>query len=551
MGMRKLGALIFSLVALTVSLQATIFGTVRGAVHDAQHLPIAGATATLKAQDSDWAQTQKSNDNGEFGFSAVPIGNYTLTVTAQSFQPQQQTLIVNSDTTLQVNFALAVSSVSQNVVVSETAPVTGIASTVTPATMLAHQEIEQTPGAALTNSLNAITDYVPGAYVTHDMLHMRGGHQVSWLIDGVPIPNTNIASNLGPQIDPKDIGYLEVLRGSYNAAYGDRTYGMFNIVPQNGFEFNNDCALVVTAGNFYQTDNQIGCGGHTGRFAYYASLNGNRSNYGLQAPIEQTYHDAENGYGGFGSFTLNLDAKNQFRLVASLRQDYYQIPYDPDPNSLGNQLLMAAGNSPSYGLRDSEREPDGYVIFSWVHTFNPNMVLTVSPFYHYNAAHYAGGPNDYPVISTVDQTANYGGMQASFQVSFSRNTLQAGVYGFAQHQYNYFNNQFTDGTPNVPASSIGVTGGLSAVFIDDTFKVNSILTLIAGVRQTNFDATISESATDPRFGATARVPHLNWVFRAFYGHFYQAPPLVTATGPLVGFANNQCFAFAPLHGERS
>ncbi len=50
-----------------------------------------------------------------------------------------------------------------------------------------------------------ITDYVPGAYMTHDMLHMRGGHQTSWLIDGVAIPNTKIASNVGPQIDPKDI----------------------------------------------------------------------------------------------------------------------------------------------------------------------------------------------------------------------------------------------------------------------------------------------------------------------------------------------------------
>ncbi len=38
---------------------------------------------------------------------------------------------------------------------------------------------------------------------------MRGGHQVDWLIDGVPVPNTNIASNLGPVIDPKDIDYLE------------------------------------------------------------------------------------------------------------------------------------------------------------------------------------------------------------------------------------------------------------------------------------------------------------------------------------------------------
>ena len=70
---------------------------------------------------------------------------------------------------------------------------------------------------------------------------------------------------------------------------------------------------------------------------------------------------------------------NQFRLVASLRRDYYQIPIDPDPNSGGNQAY------PSYGLTIASVEPDGYVTFSWVHTFNPGLLLTVSPFYHYNA----------------------------------------------------------------------------------------------------------------------------------------------------------------------
>ena len=73
-----------------------------------------------------------------------------------------------------------------------------------------------------------ITDNVPGAYMVHDMLHIRGGHQFNWLIDGVPVPNTNIASNVGPQVDPKDIDYVEVQRGSYDADYGDRTYGVFN-----------------------------------------------------------------------------------------------------------------------------------------------------------------------------------------------------------------------------------------------------------------------------------------------------------------------------------
>ena len=165
-------------------------------------------------------------------------------------------------------------------------------------------------------------------------------------------------------------------------------------------------------GNFYQTNDQISCGGHTQRFAYYASLNGNRSNYGLQTPIPQVVHDAENGYGGFATFIFNPDPKNQFRLVTSLRQDYYQIPYDPNPNSIGNHFRR---ESPSYGLRDAEREPDGYVTFSWVHTFNPSKLLTVSPFYHYNSADYKGGANDYPVISNANQTANYGRLAGDLQ----------------------------------------------------------------------------------------------------------------------------------------
>jgi hypothetical protein len=528
---------------------ATIFGSVRGVVHDPQHRPVKGVTVTLKAQNSDWTRSADSNDNGEFEFSSVPIGNYIVTVGTQGFESPQQSVTVESDTSPVLHFQLVLAGTKQVIEVSG-APVAATTDTVTPTTMLDREDIRETPGADRTNGMEMITDYVPAAYLTHDMLHMRGGHQVEFLIDGVPIPNTNIASNLGPQIDPKDIDELEVFRGSYDADYGDRTYGIFNIVPRTGFERDNECDLVTTFGNFYQTNDQISCGGHTERFAYYVSANGNRSNYGLQTPIAQVFHDAENGYGGFASFIFNPNPRNQFRLVTSLRQDYYQIPIDPDPNSSGNQILASSGNSPSYGLRDGEREPDGYVVFSWVRTFNPNLVLTVSPFYHYNGADYQGGSNDYPVISTVTQTANYGGGQVELNAGFRKNDLEAGAYGFVQHQYNYFNNQFTDGSQNFPPSSIGVTGEVGAEFFNDKFKVTPWLTLIAGLRVTEFSATISETATDPRFGVAVKVPRLNWVFRGFWGEYYQAPPLVTATSGLVGLASSQDFSFAPLHGER-
>ena len=555
---RKLAISLYLSVFLvfTPSLNATIFGKIEGVVHDPQHRPVAGASVKLQALTSDWSAATQSDNNGEFSFTTVPVGDYKITVTQPKFETTEQIFTVASNSSPVLHFQLVIAAVNESVVVSGQANVANMDS-VTPTTLLDRQDIEQTPGADRTNSMAMITDYTPGAYVTHDMLHMRGGHQVSWLIDGVEIPNTNIAINLGPQIDPKDIDYLEVQRGSYDAQYGDRTYGIFNIVPRTGFERDNEAEIVTSFGNWYQTNDQINFGGHTQRFAYYASLSGDRSDYGLQPPIGQVVHDADNGYGGFASLIFNANSSNQFRLVAALRQDYYQIPIDPDPNSAGNQVY------PSFGLHDSEREPDGYITMSWVHTFNPNLLMTISPFYHYNQAAYNASPNDYPVISTVDQTANYAGAQGSLDATVLKNNdFQVGFYGFAQHQNNFFNNVFTDCAPdcqNYGSSSAAVTGGLGEVFISDRYKPTSWLTLIAGLRYSHFNSgsvaggaqpALVENAADPRFGVAVRVPRLNWVFHGFWGKFYQAPPLLTATGPLLDLASSQTLTFGAIPGER-
>ena len=133
---------------------------------------------------------------------------------------------------------------------------------VTPTTLVDREDIALTPGADRTNSHG--DDHGLHARRLRDARHAAhaGGHQVDWLIDGVPIPNTNIATNLGPQIDPKDIDYMEIQRGSYDAQYGDSTYGIFNIVPGTGFESNNEAELVASFGNWYQTNDQINFASH-------------------------------------------------------------------------------------------------------------------------------------------------------------------------------------------------------------------------------------------------------------------------------------------------
>jgi outer membrane receptor protein involved in Fe transport len=129
------------------------------------------------------------------------------------------------------------------------------------------------------------------------------------------------------------------------------------------------------------------------------------------------------------------------------------------------------------------------------------------------------------------------------------------MYGFAQHQSEYFNNVFVQCPPANPNCNSGpstgaITGGLEEFFVDDRFKVTSWLTLIAGFRQSHFSGDITEDHVDPRYGFAIQVPKLNWVFRGFWGDFYQAPPLLTATGPLLAVANGQNLTFGPLFGER-
>jgi len=531
--------LVAVLFFLVVPALATIFGTVRGIVHDPQHRPVADATVSLKAKSSEYTQTLQTDAEGGFHFDAVPVGEYVVTVSQAGFVNQAQNVMVLSGTAPILHFELRLPTQAQSVTVSaDSAPAQ--TDSVTPTDVVSREEIAETPGATRTNSLAMITNYVPGAYLTHDQLHVRGGHQVSWLIDGVPIPNTNIASNLGPQIDPKDIDTVETQRGSYAADFGDRTYGVFNVEPRTGFERNNDGELVLGLGNFYQSDDQINFGGHTSRFAYYASASANRTNLGLQTPTSSVIHDAANGYSGFGSLMYNIGSQDQLRLVSSARRDFYQVPFDSkNPDNAADELL-----------RDANRENDAFAAFSWVHTFNPGLLLTVSPFFHFNRADFESNTGDFPTATTDDHSSKYEGGQATLAYVKGRNNARAGIYGFGQQDDQLFGAIFNDLSNPDFRERENVDGSLLALFAEEQFRAFSWLTLNAGIRQTHFSGGVVENASSPRFGVAARVPRLNWVFRGFYGHFYQAPPLVTVSGPVLQFVTSQNLGFIPLHGER-
>ncbi len=513
------------LLAASLPAFATVFATVHGVVHDPQHRPIAGATVALQAADSAFALHATTNADGEFDLPEAPIGVYRLTVTASGFADATETLTVASGTNPILHIPLDLAGTTQSVIVSGEA---SSADTVTPTTLITRQTIDETPGADRTIGTEMITDYVPGAYMTHDMLHMRGGHQTSWLIDGVSIPNTKIASNVGPQIDPKDIDSMEGLRGSYDADLGDRTYGMFNVLPRNGFEFNRDGELFLYAGNLYTGEAQVSLGDHSEKSAWYASATGSRSNYGLATPVAAIYHDATNSESGFLSLIRNQTPKDQVRVDGQYRQDFFQVPYDPNPNDY-------ECNSDYYcstGLRDGQTERDSFVIANWVHTISPKALVSLAPFYHFNQSDYDSLATDQPVATTWHQKSNYGGAQGDGRADAGWNTFSGGFYSFIQGENDLFGVQVNDGSgPSQANTTAHATAELVEFYLDDHLRLGRYVTLLGGERFTYYRSDQNAGAVYPRIGATVRIPRLNWVLRGFYGHFFQPAPILTVSAP--------------------
>ncbi len=518
---------------------AAAYGTVSGIVRDDRDRPVAGANVALESAAHAIVERQ-TDSTGRFAFPNVAIGHYLLTISQHDCEPLSQPVTVEAGYFPFANLILKSSSDLGEVTV--TARRLPVVASITPITMVSQEDIENTPGATNVNSLAMITDYVPGAYQAHDMLHIRGGHQTNWLINGVEIPNTNIAENLGPVLNPEDVETLGIERGGYLADEGDRTYGIFNVIPKSGFSRTDQAELDATAGNFGQTQDYLSVASHTGDFAYYASVEGNRSALGLQTPDSQVLHDQTRGVGAFTNLQYKPSEQDAVSLVAQLRQDVYQIPNCSAP------LPDVPGCLGQFG--DQQGEADNFALLSWAHTFTNEAVLTSSLLYHFERAGYDGGSGDYPVVTTYHHSSQYEGLEENLRMTVSGNHLDVGIFGFAQQDQADLDLVFNDLSSPPLREVESPNGRLVTAWLQDTYEVTHWLNLSAGVRQSHFEGSFTENVTDPRIGATVQLPRIDWVLSAFWGRYYQAPPLETLTGPLVGYATASDTAFLPLHGER-
>src|SRR5207302_7438521 len=122
--MRNLIRLICTSVVLMVVSAAIVSaqtGTsnITGTVRDTTGAVVAGATVTATNEATEVQSTQTTTDSGVFAFSALPVGNYTITVEKQGFKILLKTKnVLEVGTPLVVDAAMEVGSVSETVTVT-------------------------------------------------------------------------------------------------------------------------------------------------------------------------------------------------------------------------------------------------------------------------------------------------------------------------------------------------------------------------------------------------------------------------------------------------
>ena len=541
--------------------QSVASGTVEGTVVDPSGGVVAGAMVEIRNPITGYTQTTTTDSSGMFRFNNIPFNMYHIQVRQPGFAVAAQDMNVRSTVPLAVKIMLTVAGVTETISVEagtqdivETAP-------------YAHSDVDTTtldklpiftPGSSLSD---AIVFTSPGVVAdSNGFFHPLGDHaQTSFNIDGQPI-NDQQSKNFSTQLPVNAIQSMEIVNGTPNAEFGDKTSLVVNATTRSGLGLMQPRGDVLAQYGSFGTPSlaaTLGLGGS--KFGWFFAGNGLRSGRFLDTPEFNPIHAIGNNENTFNRFDFVPNNQDAIHLNLFLARNWFQIPNSLD--SLGTdqrQKTVTFDFAPGYQ-----------------HTFGPSTLLTINPFVRQDRIHYYPSPDpsldSEAIVSQSRRLLNWG-VRGDVSYVGGAHNIKVGAQIMQHHLQENFSLGITDpginpvcldadGNPAGPSTLTnpanctrfrfqpnpnftpallpldltrgGTPFGFAGAgnvnqfsgYFQDTLTFGGV-TLNPGIRFDHYNAvsgSITDNRAEPRFGLSYLIKPTSTVLHAGYAYTMETP----------------------------
>src|SRR6202041_2021623 len=421
-----------------------------GTVTDTSGAVVSNASVTLTNLGTNDRRTGQSNGSGDYSFTLLPVGHYSITVKAGGFQVSiTKDLAVEAGDRARADVHLKLGSETTVVEVTASTPLLQ-ADNATVSSNVTAMAVQDLP----LNGRNFVqlVQLVPGANEGPGNGLSSGGRPDerrsnaaglsvngqddtlnNWVVDGVD-DNERIIGTIGVKPNVEGIQEITVQTNSYAAEAGRTAGGVINIVTRSGTNqfhgsayeyFRND---IFDGRNYFQTtgpkpelrQNQYGAsvGGPIwrDRTFFYFDWEGFRQVTGVTdtgtVPNITEWNDINSQNGGSPEALLSTGNGTAGRPINPLMLNYLKLfpkPTNTDPTALANNFTISPNKTQNYNLYDARidhRFNSNNLFFG---RFSYNKVTTFTPpaFGTVNGVEISGGRYNFdgPATNVAQQYA--------------------------------------------------------------------------------------------------------------------------------------------------
>ena len=481
----------------------------------ATRAPVAKATVKLESGVLSEPQEQIADASGKFSFADLSPGEYVLSVSAETFYPQEISLQLGPRAAPRIDFGLKpLPSVQEEVTISAEAKLLDETQAATITTVSADQ-ILRFPASRRTQLTDLITPLVSSAVGGHDnLVHLRGNElSLNTFVNGVSFFD-NPHQLFTPGLSPDVIQSVNVITGGFPAEFGNRFGGILDIVTRSGFDANNHGSVTLGGGTFLRNNLSFDYGGHTKKFGYLVYGGGFESERFLNTPERGGFHDFGKGARSLVQLDYRLSSSDLLKFVFTGGGTNFQLPNTTE-DELRNRDFF-------------QRNREQSAILSWAHVFSAASAVNTS-FYERSVTSrlvptsdpfsiQAGGWRDDLTLGAKSDYSLYVGSRHAIKVGVDLTLLRLRE----EFSFDPRENQIEIDRFDFRGRK---TGGQASAYFQDQVRLTSNLTANLGLRYDQYSLVTSGHALSPRINIAYSLPRSHTVVHFAYSRFFSPPPI--------------------------